>query len=380
MDSDEQNGGAATATATAAASEDSNTIIAELQERLDTKEELIQLKDARILELIETIQNKNKEIASKDEIIKALNAKLKEVENDSTSEKTPSRRGDSIKKPATPKHSEGGDNRDKSPKRQTKASTTTTTKSTRHQQNKASNGAESPKDQDLDDLPHASVVDDGDDYVYDNPPSLDGSTVSHSLDPKSAVEGNGQTSKKKASTTKKRVRAEDKSGTVATDAAAAKKPPRKRSKPCEKKESIEKPQKPWEESYQELVEFKQKFGLKKVPNRKEYPDLSRFHQNQRNKYNQYKQGEMPKDMTLDRIEKLEALGFAEPSKTGGQKGWEMRFKELKAFKEQNGHFRVSRHENYQLWGWIKVRQAVFYKTIPHETIIPIYDTSDFRPI
>eukprot|EP00977_Amphora_coffeiformis_P028313 scaffold34925_cov150-Amphora_coffeaeformis.AAC.2 len=348
MDSGEPKGGLV--------SEYCDMSVAALRGLLDTKEELIQLKDARILDLIATIQTKNKEIESKDGQIKELKVKLKESEKKSSAKKTPSRRDDGKKRPpGTTGNSEGSDN-DKPPETQTKPSSSasaTPKNSARHQENRASNG-DSGRDEDLDDSPPASVFDDDDD---DDAPSLDGGPPGRrNAESKSTAEMTAEIPKAKASPMKKRARTDDTSETSTTD-ASVKKPPRKKKKPSETKESTEDPQKPWEESYQELVEFKRKFGLKKAPSRKEFPDLSRFYQYQRNKYNQYKQGEMPKDMTLERMEKLEALGFADTRRTPGEKGWEMRFQELKAFKEQNGHFRVSRHENYQLWGWVKTQRA-----------------------
>ena len=355
-----------------AASSQPETEVATLREQLGTKEALIQLKDARILELLGAIQAKNTEIKSKDEEIKALKEKLKEKVQKSSANKNPSRRGATKKRPpATTANSQASD-KDKSSGTQTKPSSTTPTIETsptspgRLQENRASN-AGPPRDDDLDDLPPASILDD-----EDNDPSLDGSPGPKNLEPKPSEDATGEMPKKKAPPKKKRAHAQATGDTTET---AAKKPPRKKKKQSgddDKNVSAENPQRPWEELYEELAEFKRKFGLKRAPSKEEYPDLTRFYQFHRNKYNLYKRGDVATDLTPEQIEKLEAIGFADNHRTPGEKGWEMRFQELKAFKEQHGHFRVSRHENSQLWGWIKVRHTVETRK-SHETTLDVVE-------
>jgi hypothetical protein len=64
-------------------------------------------------------------------------------------------------------------------------------------------------------------------------------------------------------------------------------------------------------------------------------------------------------LTQERIAKLNALGFRWSFRTVEPDQWEQRYDELSDFKEEYGHFRVCRHQKYQLWAWIKTQRACY---------------------
>lgn len=343
--------------------------VAAIREQLETKEELIQLKDARIFELVGIIERKDKEIQSKDEEIKALNEKLRGALQNNPLDKEVTKRTRHAVATGTAQTHAANDKDESATDPPDKPSTATPIieKSLKKRANVTefeTTNAHSQAGDDLDDLPRPSIMDkNADDDNNDvNVSAENTSPASEKLDSQSTAEEAKESMQtkapnKKASPPKKRDHVHNANGSSSNDTTTAEKPPRKRNKPSqsnETKASTLKPKRPWEELYQELIEFKQKTGLTKAPNKEGGLELWRFYQYQRQKYNLHKQGKTPEDLTPERIQKLEAIGFAETCRTPGEYGWETRFQELKAFKERHGHFRVSRHENYQLWGWIKV--------------------------
>ena len=110
------------------------------------------------------------------------------------------------------------------------------------------------------------------------------------------------------------------------------------------------------ERYTELVEFKSKHGHCLVPsNYKENPPLAEWVKRQRYQYKLRNLGEH-NSMTLERIEKLEQLGFVWNSH---DQLWEERLNDLKVYMEINGDCNVpSRYPpDPSLAVWVKVRSA-----------------------
>ena len=139
--------------------------------------------------------------------------------------------------------------------------------------------------------------------------------------------------------------------------ASPRKRPRKKDISIDQSKRMRQSQRPWGVMYEDLAAFKRKYGMKKMPNRELFPELHSFHKNERQKYNLYRSGQKPCCLTPEQIEKLEALGFAETCRKAGEAGWDERFHELQEYHRQHGHFRVSRHDNYQLWGWVKTQRS-----------------------
>lgn len=92
--------------------------------------------------------------------------------------------------------------------------------------------------------------------------------------------------------------------------------------------------KKWEEHFQQLVDFKKKFGHVRVPYQwKENPSLSRWVQGQRERY--YNQKAI---LTKDKIKRLLDLGFIfYPI----EEQWMEMYENLKAYKKKYGHIHVS---------------------------------------
>lgn len=66
------------------------------------------------------------------------------------------------------------------------------------------------------------------------------------------------------------------------------------------------------------------------------------------------------DMTEERIQLLESIGFEWDMKSGVEKeNWIDRYNELKEFKEKNGHTRVSEKENKSLHEWAKAMRCQY---------------------
>jgi len=121
--------------------------------------------------------------------------------------------------------------------------------------------------------------------------------------------------------------------------------------------------KTWEERYDELIEFKDKFGHCKVP--RLYNGLGKWVADQRQKYSKLMQGKKT-NMTQEKAQKLTDLGmiwvvFKLPPKEerAERKPWAERFQELLAFQNEHGHTVVPQH--FPVLGhWVHT-QRVHYK-------------------
>jgi len=121
--------------------------------------------------------------------------------------------------------------------------------------------------------------------------------------------------------------------------------------------------KTWEERYDELVEFKAKFGHCKVP--RLYNGLGKWVADQRQKYSKLTQDKKT-NMTQEKAQKLTDLGmiwvvFKLPPKEerAVRKPWAERFQELLAFQNEHGHTVVPQH--FPVLGhWVHT-QRVHYK-------------------
>mmetsp|Transcript_10839 Transcript_10839/g.31066 ORF Transcript_10839/g.31066 Transcript_10839/m.31066 type:complete len:710 (+) Transcript_10839:1209-3338(+) len=111
----------------------------------------------------------------------------------------------------------------------------------------------------------------------------------------------------------------------------------------------------WEEKYTQLCDFIAQHGHANVPlEYKENPSLAHWVKRQRSQYKCLKMNQ-PSSMTIERIGKLEAVGFVWDSH---KSSWTERWHQLKAFFEQHGHSQVpSNHpENPALSVWIKCQR------------------------
>ena len=86
----------------------------------------------------------------------------------------------------------------------------------------------------------------------------------------------------------------------------------------------------WQTRFEELQEYKQMHGDFKVPQK--YGPLGVWVNKQRNEYNKFEKG-MKSQLTHERISQLNSINFTR-AKTYGQDLWELRFNELKEYKEK----------------------------------------------
>jgi len=119
----------------------------------------------------------------------------------------------------------------------------------------------------------------------------------------------------------------------------------------------------WDKRYEELVEFKAKFGHCKVP--RLYGTLGKWVSDQRIKYKKNQEG-LKTNLTPERTQKLINLGmiwyiFKLKSKEerADRKPWTHRYEELLKFKEEHGHTVVPQH--YPVLGQWVHSQRVNYK-------------------
>ena len=86
----------------------------------------------------------------------------------------------------------------------------------------------------------------------------------------------------------------------------------------------------WQTRFEELQKYKQMHGDFKVPQK--YGPLGVWVNKQRNEYNKFEKG-MKSQLTHERILQLNSVNFTR-AKTYGQDLWELRFNELKEYKEK----------------------------------------------
>ena len=113
----------------------------------------------------------------------------------------------------------------------------------------------------------------------------------------------------------------------------------------------------------ELTAYKLEHGDLLVPNK--YPTnmkLSAWVKHQKAQYKLFKEGnESESQLTADRVEQLENIGFLWPLPTKLDKKWSYRLQELAKFKEEHGHCRVPDKfpVNPQLATWVSTQRVQF---------------------
>ena len=125
----------------------------------------------------------------------------------------------------------------------------------------------------------------------------------------------------------------------------------------------------WEERFEELRDYRKKFGNCNVPARYQHnKQLGSWVSWQRVQYKKIQKGENS-TMTRERIAKLDSIDFTwVVGSGGGQDGltadelWEKRFNELKDYRKKNGNCNVPFHyqDNKQLGRWVN-KQRTHYK-------------------
>ena len=119
----------------------------------------------------------------------------------------------------------------------------------------------------------------------------------------------------------------------------------------------------WEEKFNELIEFKATHGHTYVPKSWEDQELFRWVSAQRQEYRKLKEG-TPSQMTEDRIQRLDGIGFEWRSKKTYQ--WKIRFGELRDFYDENGAVPVSRAKHPTLYDWARTQQREYDKFVNGE--------------
>jgi hypothetical protein len=128
------------------------------------------------------------------------------------------------------------------------------------------------------------------------------------------------------------------------------------------------PAKTWVERFQELTDFRKRFGHADVPGTwPENQPLSEWVRRQRGR-------DQPK-LTSQQRRRLDELGFRWALR---ESDWEQRFSELRAFWQRHGHCDVPRQwsENPGLHGWV-LRQRYRKHTLSAERISKL-DELNFR--
>jgi predicted HAD superfamily phosphohydrolase YqeG len=115
----------------------------------------------------------------------------------------------------------------------------------------------------------------------------------------------------------------------------------------------------WYDMYNQLIEFKQKYGHVKVPQQyNENKKLGRWVVKQRSKYREYKQTNGQKG-DPERMKCLESIGLVDDittkvAKKGNKKIWYDMYNQLIEFKQKHGHVKVPARysENKKLGTWV----------------------------
>lgn len=106
--------------------------------------------------------------------------------------------------------------------------------------------------------------------------------------------------------------------------------------------SMARPTVPWEQRYNELIEFKREFGHTRVPRSfRPNPKLGDWCHFQRVIFKGQGHTLKNKAVLVERVRKLEEIGFAWSAETGTPKlSWDERFEQLVEFRRRNGHCNV----------------------------------------
>jgi len=115
----------------------------------------------------------------------------------------------------------------------------------------------------------------------------------------------------------------------------------------------------WHEKYEELVDYKKKYGNAMVPHTfPDNPPLARWVKRQRHQRVLQKRGDPRSSCTPERIALLDALGFVWDSH---EISWIQRLDELHAYKKEHGHCLVpsTYPKNAQLATWVKCQRRQY---------------------
>ena len=114
----------------------------------------------------------------------------------------------------------------------------------------------------------------------------------------------------------------------------------------------------WNERFQQLCEFKARFGHYLVPQQYAYNrELGHWVSNQRKYYNSHQKGRKS-PMTAELIRALESVGFEWNTSTAV---WNLRIAQLREFKEQFGHCLVPNKypSNLKLGLWVTTQRTTY---------------------
>jgi len=119
----------------------------------------------------------------------------------------------------------------------------------------------------------------------------------------------------------------------------------------------------WDETYRELLQYKEEHNHTNVP--MSYGELGLWVFNQRNNYNSYMKGKQS-GMTPSRIQLLENIGFefdlGKKILSAADERWQMRLNELKECKAKTGSFGVKQSDNASLYNWCQHQKARIRKS------------------
>ena len=105
----------------------------------------------------------------------------------------------------------------------------------------------------------------------------------------------------------------------------------------------------WEKRYNDLLKFKKEYGHCNVPcDWKKNEQLANWVNSQRIAYRELNDGNTNDEMTVDRIERLEKIGFAW-NRSYDDSSWDKRYGELVAYKIKHGHNKIVASKILKSW-------------------------------
>lgn len=114
----------------------------------------------------------------------------------------------------------------------------------------------------------------------------------------------------------------------------------------------------WDDRFDDLLAFRKDYGHCSVPYAsQQHPTLARWVKRQRYQYKLYQESKKS-TMTVQRVLALESIGFAWDAHSAS---WEERLRELRAYREENGHCNVptSYVKNKKLATWVKCQRRQY---------------------
>ena len=121
----------------------------------------------------------------------------------------------------------------------------------------------------------------------------------------------------------------------------------------------------WSSRYDELKLYKKKYGDCNVSRHwAQNPSLGQWVQSQRNNYRYWKRGRGKTNMTQERFDALNNLGFNWVLQNHSvSKAWSERLEELKSYAEIYGHCNIPQHwpQNPSLGQWVATQRAEYKK-------------------